>query len=277
MKIILFYSSIGQGHISAAHSIENEIRRQNPTTVVVKKDIREFMDPVGRMLDEKIYWFVVKYLPNLFDNLFQSMQERGNRVGSLAYLPNDYPEQKVCEYIAAEAPDAILATHYGAAQVLGNLKEKGLLSGIKIGWLHTDYFEGYFPRISKRIDRTFLAHSSLATSWLAAGVFPDLIETSGMPVNIPASELDNSKECLATIGFSPFIKTIVIASGKDGIADFAGIVNSLVNAAEESMQIVVVCGCNTKQYRALQRIQYKIPKHTKLEIMGFIPQTELGI
>ena len=60
MKIILFYSSIGQGHISAARSIDQEIRKKNPTAQVILKDIRDFMIPVKRVLDEKIYWFVVK-------------------------------------------------------------------------------------------------------------------------------------------------------------------------------------------------------------------------
>ncbi|MBP1764032.1 MAG: hypothetical protein H6Q65_1090 [Firmicutes bacterium] len=275
MKIILFYSSIGQGHISAANSIEKEIRRKEPAAIIVQKDIREFMDPIGRRLDEKLYWFVAQNLPILFDNLFHSMQEKGNRVGSLVCLPNDYPEQKVYEYLVAEKPDAILATHYGAAQVLGNLREKGLLPAIKIGWLHTDYFVGYFPRISKRIDRTFLAHPALETGWLAAGVFPDLIETSGIPVNIPAGKLNISKECLIQIGFSLSIKTITIASGKEGVGDFPGIVMSLSNTIEEPMQIIAVCGRNTRQFQALQRIQPKIPKHFKLEIMGFIPQTDL--
>lgn len=275
MKVILFYSSIGQGHISAARSIEKEIREQDPAAIVLQKDIREFMDPMGRMLDEKIYWFVVKNLPILFDNLFQSMQEQGNRVGSLTCLPNDYPEQKVYEYLVDEAPDAVLATHYGAAQVLGNLRENGLIPNIKIGWLHTDYCVGYFPRISKRIDRTFLAHPALENSWLTAGVFPDLIETSGMPVNIPIDEPDDFKECLTHIGFSPSIKTITIASGKEGVGDFPGIVTSLAKSTENPMQVIAVCGCNKKQFQALQKTQSQIPKHIKLEIMGFILQTEL--
>ena len=275
MKIILFYSSIGQGHISAARSIEQEILKQASSTIILKKDIREFMDPIGRMLDEKLYWFVAKNLPNLFESMFLSMQEQGNSVGSLAWLPNDYPEQKVSEYLTSEAPDAIMATHYGAAQVLGNLREKGLLPGIKIAWLHTDYFEGYFPRISKRIDRTFLAHPALERLWLAAGVFPDLIETAGMPVTIPTSDLNTAKECLAQIGFSPTTTTIIIASGKEGAGDFPGVVMSLAKATEEPLQLIAVCGRNEKQLRALQKIQHKIPEFVKLKILGFIPQSDL--
>lgn len=141
MKIILFYSSIGQGHISTARSIENEIRKHDPHAIVLQKDIREFMAPVERVVDEKLYWFVAKNFPALFDSLFQTRQEQGNSVRSLSNLRNEYPEQKIHEYLLTENPDSILTTHYGAAQVLGNLREKGLLPDVKIGWLHTDYFE----------------------------------------------------------------------------------------------------------------------------------------
>ncbi len=275
MKIILFYSSIGQGHISAARSIEQEIIKQDPTATVLTKDIREFMDPIRRMLDEKLYWFVAKNLPDLFDHFFISLQEQGNAAGSLAWLPNDYHETKLFDYIRAEAPDAILATHYGSAQALGTLREKGLIPGIKIGWLHTDYFEGYFPRISQRIDRTFLAHPELENRWLAAGVSPELIETTGIPVNIPMGDKGISKECLARIGFDPNIKTITIASGKEGVGDFVGAVTNIADKAKEPLQIIAVCGRNEKQRRALQKIQHKLPQPVKLEVMGFIPQTEL--
>ena len=275
MKVILFYSSIGQGHISAAHSIEKEIMKQDPTAIVLKKDIREFMDPIGRMLDEKLYWFVVKNSPTLFDNLFQSMQEQGNRVETLTCLPSDYSEKKVYEYLADEAPDAVLATHYGSAQVLGNLREKRLVPDIKIGWLHTDYFVGYFPRISKRIDRTFLAHPALETSWLKDGVFPDLIETSGIPVDIPLFNSDASKKYLEKIDFSTDVKTITLASGKEGIGDFSGIVASVAKSTDKPLQIITVCGCNKKQFQTLQEMKPQLPKHIKLEILGFIPRIDL--
>jgi len=146
-KVVIFYSSIGYGHISAAQSIQDEIRRQSPATRVLMQDIRTFMHPVWRRVDERLYWFVANHLPECFESLFRAMQTRGNRVPSLSRLPNDYPEESVLAYLTAQRPDAVLATHYGAAQVLGTLREKGLLSDTRMGWLHTDFFEGYFPRI----------------------------------------------------------------------------------------------------------------------------------
>ncbi|WP_232834715.1 MGDG synthase family glycosyltransferase [Rhodoferax ferrireducens] len=187
-KIVIFYSSIGHGHISAAQAIEQEIGRLAPDARVVLQDIREFMHPLWRWVDERLYWFIAGNLPESFDALFHDFQARSKRVPSLAWLSNDYPQDKVRAFLEAQAPDAILATHYGSAQVLGTLRERGLLAQVNIGWLHTDFFEGYFPRISKRINRTFLAHPELEARWLAAGVAPDKVTTSGMPVRVAADD-----------------------------------------------------------------------------------------
>lgn len=46
----------------ATRSVEKEIRKQDPRAIVVQKDIREFMDPPGRMLDEKILLVCYKKL-----------------------------------------------------------------------------------------------------------------------------------------------------------------------------------------------------------------------
>ncbi len=197
--------------------IEQEIGRLAPDARVVLQDIREFMHPLWRWVDERLYWFIAGNLPESFDALFHALQARGNRVPSLAWLSNDYPEDKVRSFLEAQAPDTVLATHYGSAQVLGTLRERGLLAQVNIGWLHTDFFEGYFPRISKRIDRTFLAHPDLESRWLAAGVPPDKVTTSGMPVRAPAADGATRETALTALGLAPDAPTVLITSGKEGI------------------------------------------------------------
>lgn len=77
-------------------------------------------------------------------------------------------------------------------------------------------FEGYFPRISKLIDRTFLAHPELESRWLAAGVPPDKVITSGMPVQVEAVSAVARQDIRACIGLSPDIPTLTLAGGKEG-------------------------------------------------------------
>jgi UDP-N-acetylglucosamine:LPS N-acetylglucosamine transferase len=275
-KVVIFYSSIGYGHISAAQSIQDEIRRRSPATRVLLQDIRTFMHPVWRRVDERLYWFVANNLPACFESLFRAMQARGSRVASLSMLPNDYPEESVSAYLTAQRPDAVLATHYGAAQVLGTLREKGLLSDTRIGWLHTDFFEGYFPRISKRIDRTFLAHPELETRWLAAGVPADKVVTSGMPVRIPATSADARRATLQGLGLSVDVPTLLLTGGKEGAGDYLGVVESIVRRCPGRLQIIAVCGTNTRHYEALADLRERLPDTVTLKPLGLLPRSEMA-
>ncbi len=242
---------------------------------MVLQDIREFMHPLWRRVDERLYWFIVGNLPETFDALFHALQARGNRVPSLAWLSNDYPEDKVRSFLEAQAPDTVLATHYGSAQVLGTLRERGLLAQVNIGWLHTDFFEGYFPRISKRIDRTFLAHPDLESRWLAAGVPPDKVTTTGMPVRAPAADGGTREMALTALGLAPDAPTVLITSGKEGVGDYALVVESLARHHSGPLQIIAVCGANARQQALLTALQKRLPEPVALKVCGLVPHADL--
>lgn len=275
MNILIFYSSIGRGHISAAHGVQKEILRQAPDAKITLKDIREFMPPAWRKLDERLYWFIANNLPDCFESIFRSMQARGNHIPSLAMLPNDYPEDKVHAYINETGPDAIIATHYGSAQVLGNLRERGLLTDIRIGWLHTDYFEGYFPRISMRIDKTFLAHRELEEKWLAAGVAPDRVATSGMPISEDNPSPSSQAEMLNRHGLNPSQPIVMITGGKEGAVDYVAAVKSLCSDFKDPLQVIAACGLNYSQRAALNSLRWHLPGRVTLKVIGLVPHSEI--
>ncbi len=83
-------------------------------------------DPVRRMLDEKLYWFVAKNLPGFFDGMFRSSRRQGitpvTGVAAERLPGNEGPRVP-----SGRGARAVLATHYGSAQVLGTLREKGFL------------------------------------------------------------------------------------------------------------------------------------------------------
>jgi len=71
-KILIFYSSIWNWHISAANAIKDEILKQNKSVEIVLKNIRDFMNPVLKKIDEKLYWFIVLRFRYYFIYLFYS-------------------------------------------------------------------------------------------------------------------------------------------------------------------------------------------------------------
>ena len=274
MKIIIFYSSIGQGHISAARAIEKDIKQIDANAIVVQKDIREFMSPLWRKIDERLYWFVVNSLPKSFDALFWNLQDAGNKAYSFASLPNDYPDKDVHDFIRKEDPQVIIATHYGSAQVLARLRENEQLEDVKIGWLHTDFFEGYFPRISMRLDCTFLGHSELTSCWLKAGVPQNLIIESGMPVNTILNDF-SKEEIFARYNLKTTLPTVLIAGGKEGVCDYQGVINALVDTYDGHLQILALCGMNTRKQKALEQQALALQTRISVHVVGFIPHQDI--
>ncbi|HHD92627.1 MAG TPA: glycosyltransferase [Candidatus Portnoybacteria bacterium] len=273
-KIIIFYSSIGGGHFSVAKTIQNKIYQVNPQTNIVLKDIRDFMNPTWRKIDEKIYWFICNHLPNTFEASFNLIQNRGKAVPMLSLLPSNYSEKKILKFIKNYQPDVILSTHYGAAQALAILREKSLLPDLLLGWIHTDFFVGYLPMISKIIDHTFLAHPKLKEEWIGNRVPENKVSVSGMPVKINSNN-SNKLNLISKLKLNPKIPIVLISNGKEGIGNYSQIIKNIINHYQDDLQIVAVCGQNKKQKKQLEKLSQKLPDLISLKVLGLISHDKM--
>ena len=269
-KIIIIYSSIWKWHISAAQAIKDEILKIKPNSDVLLKDIRDFMNPIWRKIDEKLYWFIVKNLPKSFETLFKTMQDKWNKTNSISKLATDYSEEDVLNYIKKESPYTILSTHYWAVQVLSKFREEWLLLDINIWWLHTDYFVWYFPKISNRIDKTFLAHSKLEEEWAKYWVPSDKFLTTWMPVNVK-NELSNKNiNVFDFFNLDKNIPIILIISWKEWVWDFSKIIKNISIEYKKPIQIVAVCWKNKKLEKELNKLKNKLSNNIDLKILWLV-------
>ncbi|MBS1962004.1 MAG: hypothetical protein JST04_07300 [Bdellovibrionales bacterium] len=274
-KVVIFYSSIGMGHLSAARSIEKNIKARDSNVEVVLKDIRDFAPKFRDKIEEKAFWYLVKNHPNTFDAVYRSAMEKGNRALSLEKVPQMYNPEKVLDFIKSENADVVLSTHYGSAQVVGDLRDADKLGDIRTGWLHTDYVEGYFPRISNRMDMSFLPHSALEEIWKRAGVNESKFVTTGMPLNPTLFEPVDREAFMKAKGLDPNVKTLVLASGGEGVGDFPAIVKSIASEVKEPFQIVAVCAKNEQHLKNLNALKSSLPKNIHLDVLGFTPSDDL--
>lgn len=275
-KVVIFYSSIGQGHISAAKAIEADIKKKDPTAKVELKNIRDFWSyTYSKGVDEKLYWYFVKNRPNTFDKMYKGFMQSGKNASELDDLTKYYDENKIREYLQKEGADVVLSTFYGAAQIMANIRRSGHLQDVPTGWLHTDYMEGYFPRISKAIDQSFLPHPELEKIWAAAGVDPAKFTTTGMPLNPKIFDRINKAEFLQSKGLDPTKKTITLASGAEGVGNFPDIVNQLAREVKEPFQLIAVCANNKDHFEKLNAMKDQLPSHVTLKVEPRVPQEDL--
>lgn len=275
-KTLILYSSIGMGHLSASRAIEERIKAAHPDAEVELKNIRDFMPKTSNKIDEKLYWFVFKNMPNAFNSAYLKSMEAGLQVKDLSDLKSGYNEASLLEFIKSSHADTVIATHYGSAIHLGNLKTSGQLPGIKTAWVHTDYIEHYFPRISQRLDKTFVGHTDLAKSWHEAGVSEDKVAVTGIPVrNLPEPGESQRQPVLEAVGLKTEPITFVMSGGSEGLRDYPTAVKSLANQFKEPIQIVAICGKNIKAKAELDKLALSLPAHVTLKPLGFIPNKQL--
>jgi hypothetical protein len=277
-KIVILYSDIGSGHISASKVIRNNILKENSQAKVVMKNIRDFIPSKAlEWIDRKAFYLLFENAPNLFDTIYKNTMAEGNRIPDLADKGSSYNEEMLLEYLIKENPSSIIATHYGSAEVLGNLRAKGHLSNTRIGWIHTDYMEAYFPRISERIDDSFLAHDDLTQKWIESGVPSNKVHTTGMPLNDIIFGNIETNEFMKAQNLDPKVKTICIATGADGSGNYIDIVKNIIKDNPGAIQIVTILAKNEKEKLRLEKwiLSVNLPNNVKILTKGFIPQEEL--
>lgn len=275
-KTLILYSSIGMGHLSASRAIEEKIKAQNPNAEVELKNIRDFMPSTSKKIDEKLYWFVFKHMPKTFSNAYLKSMENGMQVRDLSDIKTGYNEAQLLEYIRKSGASTVIATHYGSAINLGNLKSSGQLPGVKTAWVHTDYIEHYFPRISQRLDKTFLGHTDLANAWKEFGVKAEKVEVTGIPVrNLPEPGEVQRKAVLEAVNMKAEPITFVMSGGSEGLKDYPTAVKSLAQQYKDPIQIIAICGKNEKAKAELEKLAATLPANVELKPLGFIPNKQL--
>jgi processive 1,2-diacylglycerol beta-glucosyltransferase len=176
-KILLFYASIGSGHLIAARSIAQAIAKQNPRIEVKMEDI---FQKSGRL---PILQELAAFIPNvLFPNLYTCVWKKGLLVWFYELLcAYSLMAISVRKHVDNFDPDLVICTHSFPCSVISKLKEKK--PGIILFAVPTDQFvHPYWP--IKNVD-VFIAPNQLVKKELTKrGVKSSKIFTFGIPISV---------------------------------------------------------------------------------------------
>lgn len=297
--IVILYSPVGAGHISAAKTIRSDLLKKNPKLNIVLTDITHFgfkllkSKKLYKSVDEFTYFTVFNHFPNIYTKLFDKNMKSNVKQIRLHNQESSINKTEFRDFlktIAEKHPIShILSTHYMGARALGSLKTEGffnsrLFEGIRVSWVDTDYFVGYFPKISQYLDMTFLAHKQLKDIWIKRGVPNYKVINSGMPISLGDKsnfKKKTKREFLEDLGMSYDDQSIIItiATGGSGVGDFSSMVESIRRQfanSPYSLKILAVPAKDRKNYRQLKRLKKKLRKKLELKVFqGFIKKNDL--
>ncbi|SHE81066.1 MGDG synthase family glycosyltransferase [Clostridium fallax] len=256
-KVLLLTTSTGQGHNQAANSLSEIFTKEN--FKVIKYDFLYNTSPFWNSLIVKGYEFSAAKIPKLFgifykitDNKFTNKSLKFNFWGI---------EKKLLDYINKEKPDLIIATHPLSINIIGRLKEKGLIN-IPFISIVTD-FVAHGTYLCDYVD-AYVAGSSITKESLCnRGIPENKVFIFGIPIK---SEFYKKSDDLKLPKDDYF--NILLMSGSMGIAKISYVLKELLKN-RHNLRITVICGRNQQLKENLLKLYSKPIDGKKIHIIGY--------
>ena len=180
MKVIIFYTKTGGGHLSACKSLEESLNSMN--IPVVTLDSLEF---AGHLVSKEIcsaYNYIVKSVPELFGALYNAGEKiSDHNKKSIIYKLNSFYADNILTVLEEEQPDIIISTHIFATQSLSYLKQKNKVKALTAS-IVTDYTCAPFWEETD-LDYYFLPHKDLIKEFKDKGLDSSKLIAFGLPID----------------------------------------------------------------------------------------------
>jgi processive 1,2-diacylglycerol beta-glucosyltransferase len=188
-RILIFYSSLGSGHKSAAQALNEAFRRKQVADVQVE-DALAYSGGLFRASMTNWYLWISQQAPHLYKMLYEAsdLDElddtiRGNRLlGMVEHAFLSQLEHLVTRF----APDAIVCTQQIPALVLQQLKREGGLSQ-PLYLVITDFMV-HSSWIISGVDGYFLPNELTRRILIARGLPQAILYVTGIPVRLEIAE-----------------------------------------------------------------------------------------
>lgn len=253
-KILILSASIGSGHTKAAESLEKILRHDVTTVDFMDKKISSL-----NMLTKKIYLSALKFIPDLYDRIYNFAGER--QVGTFARLLSSaamyFPFTRLLKKFS---PDIIICTHPfpESAAALWKFLHAKSAKNFLLATVLTDY-SLHEIWIYGEVDLYFTATESMKNELAKLIGSSQKIFATGIPIG-REFELSEPRKKISPL-------TILIMGGGLGLGSIEETLAELENVSVP-LKIFAVAGQNEKLLSRLKNLRPKL--RNELEILGYV-------
>lgn len=266
MKVVILAAKYGMGHMSAAKSIEQDIKKFNNSAEVKIIDFYEYTMPVLSKYLYKAFSWLIKYAQPLYSSYYtDSDKKTGN---------NDLLTRKFAAFAkkleVEEKPDVIISTFPLISKGIGYYKE---ISGSKVHLITTiTDVSSHHEWINEGTDKYLVACEDIKNELIDKGIDSDRIVVYGIPVSnlfrdnysrgTERKSLFSSPKVVNIMDYSKKNKELLIMGGGLGLLpkeeSFYEKLNTLDN-----LHTTIVTGNNKEMYDHLK------DKYERITVLGF--------
>ncbi|BAU27082.1 processive 1,2-diacylglycerol beta-glucosyltransferase [Aneurinibacillus soli] len=264
-KVCILSGNYGDGHLQAAHAIQESARLHIPEVETLLVDFMECVHPYFHSIGRSIFIEGVKNFPSIYGYIYRKTRPV-NRFSLFMKPFNHLGIWRMIRLLQETQPSIVVSTFPLAACMISKVKELGLTSADAVTVItdHTDHSSWIHPYT----DRYIVGSEFVRTSLNQLEVEDEKIRVTGIPVRPEFCKTYNRNALRDKFNLDRERPTVLIMGGGFGIIG-EGLSKLLSSElVSQSLQIIVVCGHNEKLRQELERYQ-TVSKHVLL-VTGYV-------
>jgi UDP-N-acetylglucosamine 2-epimerase len=274
MNILLFYASYGSGHLSAASAIEQYIKEHYPNHKTLKIDCVEYINRSINKISTSAYKNIILKTPLLWGQVYKLL--KNDAILDITQFSNRFMAKKIFKLFEDFEPDLVISCHPLGGQITAFLKSHNK-TNCKLATVMTDFASHKQWLIGKDYtDYFFVSNIEMKTSLISEGIFPNKIYVSGIPISPNFYKNYDKESIYNSLKILKNKKNIIFFGGGSlGLSSSTNVQNiltSLLQATNESYQIIIISGKNQKLYNEFQKTITNTNHTSNTKLIDFTTQ-----
>ena len=274
MNILLFYASYGSGHLSAASAIEQYIKEHYPNDKTLKIDYVEYINRSINKISTSAYKNIILKTPLLWGQVYKLL--KNDTILDITQFSNRFMAKKIFKLFEDFEPDLVISCHPLGGQITAFLKSHNK-TNCKLATVMTDFASHKQWLIGKDYtDYFFVSNIEMKTSLISEGIFPNKIYVSGIPISPNFYKNYDKESIYNSLKILKNKKNIIFFGGGSlGLSSSTNVQNiltSLLQATNESYQIIIISGKNQKLYNEFQKTITNTNHTSNTKLIDFTTQ-----
>jgi 1,2-diacylglycerol 3-beta-galactosyltransferase len=264
-SVLVLTCDSGGGHRSVAHALTGALEHLFPgryhfRLADIMADCFSFpLNAAGRT-----YGPVVNRLPRAWGLLWHFTNGR-RRSPLLLKLVAPFASGRLTRVIEDSQPDVIVSTHPWANHLPAWILQRQDRT-LPLVTIVTDPVSIHHWWLCPTVDLCLVPTETARGRAVAAGLPPEKVKVTGLPVGLEFNSCSVSKEeTRRRLGLATDVPTILVAGGGDGMGDVLPSARAAARAIPQ-LQLVIVAGRN----RPLKRRLEAVPWEVRTSVLGFV-------
>ncbi len=251
MKALILSCGTGGGHDAAGRAIAEELTERGHTAVMMNPYTLKSRKCALRI--NRIYVKTVQKAPRVFGAVYRL----GNAYRRLPFRsPVYFANAGMCErlekLIEAEKPDVIFMPHLYPAEIITNMKNRGVKPPLSV-FIATDYTCIPFTEETD-CDAYVIPSEKLIGEFSGWNIPSEKLYPLGIPVSAAFSKERDRESAVKRLGLDSQKRYILISGGSMGAGKLILAIKLLYDRFknDESTRLIVICGSNEWLYKQLK-------------------------